>query len=436
MTTQNPTSIVGTTTTLPQGWDTYNPQQKIDFFNQNKITPQQLLASGVAQSDIDYMRGQGYTGVAGLTLPQGWNTYTPQQKIAFYNEKKVTPQQLATMGASQSDINYMRSQGYTAGGAGGTGATDYVGTEIDPSQSTLSPNFAQYVYNMLGKAEAAANQDYQPYTGERFAGPSALQSQAFRGIASLKTPEQFKAATEYAKSVGKSVEDLDPYEVAQFTSGLGPVGTVESYMSPYMSAVTDIAAREATRQADISRQAEQARLAQAGAYGGSRQAIMEAERQRNLGQQVSDIRTTGLQSAFDRAMQARQKAAEMDLEAQRYSELSKQFGADYGLRGLNTGINVANALANIGSAQSTADIGKINAQLAAGAQQQALAQQPLDFAYKQWEESMQYPYQQASYMKSILSGLPIQAQPYDSGQSVLNALLQGGLAGLGLTAKP
>lgn len=42
--------------------------------------------------------------------------------------------------------------------------------ELNPSQSTLSPNFAPYVYDMLSKGQAAAGLPFQPYTGERFAG--------------------------------------------------------------------------------------------------------------------------------------------------------------------------------------------------------------------------------------------------------------------------
>jgi hypothetical protein len=248
---------------------------------------------------------------------------------------------------------------------------------LDPSQSTLSVNFAPYVYDMLAKGQAAANLDYLPYTGQRYAGPSALESQAFKGLGAL-----------------------GQYDPTQFNTGLGPVGSVQDYMSPYMSAVTDIEAREARREADISRQAEQGRLARAGAYGGSRQAIMEAERQRNLGTQIGDIRSKGLQSAYDRAMEQRLAESGLGLAAQKYGEESKQFGANYGLRSL-------------------AD------QLAAGKEQRRIAQEPLDFKYQQYQEQMKYPYEQATYMKSLLGNLPLQAPQYQPEQSALLAALQG-----------
>ena len=81
-----------------------------------------------------------------------------------------------------------------------TGAPVDAATDtIDASQSTLSPNFADYVYRMLARGEQAAGLPFQEYTGERFAGPSELQQQAFRQAAGLTTPSQFEEATGIAR---------------------------------------------------------------------------------------------------------------------------------------------------------------------------------------------------------------------------------------------
>jgi len=346
---------------------------------------------------------------------------------------------------------------------------------LDPSQSTLSPNFASYVYNMLGKGEAAANQPFQQFTGERFAGASPLQQQAFQGIAGLQAPGQIGQASGIAGNVASTASGLaynpqqftnqfanpGQYQAGQFNTGLGPVGSVANYMSPYTSGVTDIAAREARRQADISRNAEQGRLAQAGAYGGSRQAIMEAERQRNLGTQIEDIGTKGLQSAYDRAVAQRQQEAQLGLQAQQYGEqsrqfgagqgmtaaqaaaqygqaaqqageASRQFGANYGLQGLEKQLGAAQTLGSLGAQEQAAQTGLGRLQLEAGETQQKQAQNPLDFGYQQWQESIKQPYQQASYMQSLLQGLPLQARAYDSGQSGASGAIQGGLSALAL----
>ena len=535
---------------LPTGWENLGAQQKIDWFNQNSVAPDQLLAAGVSQGDIDWMKGQGYTGMtpqqqaaqAGLTLPTGWNNYTGDQKIDWFNEQKVTPGQLqragvsnelvdtmgdmgyenwfttdpATLtaqqqatgagltlpagwenynaqqkinwfntnkvapdkllqaGVSQGDIDWMKGQGYTGGVTPTTART----TTIPASQSTLSPNFSPYVYKMLAKGEAAADLPYQPFTGQRFAGPSPLQEQSFQGLSNLQLPSEFRAGSQLAALAGISAGNLGNYAPGRFanfyqtpqeyspetmSTGLGDVKSVRDYMNPYQQNVIDIQAREARRQADIGRQSEQARLAQAGAYGGSRQAIMEAERQRNLGTQIGDIQEKGLQSAYDRAqaqrvaesqlgleaqkgteqsrqygygqgMNAAQLGAQYGLEGARQTEASRQFGADLGLQSLNPMLSAASTLGGLGQQQFGAGIQGLNAQLAGGAIQQGLAQQPLDFGYQQFQESTKFPYQQATYMQSLLGGMPLQAAPYSSnqGQSGMFSGLQGALAGLAL----
>lgn len=398
---------------LPTGWEGFNAQQKIDWFNQNGVMPEQLLAAGVSQGDIDWMKGQGYTG----------------------------------------------------------------GT-IPADQSTLSPNFSPYVYKMLAKGEAAADLPFQPFTGQRFAETSPLYQQSFQGLSNLQLPSEFRAGSQLAALAGLSAGQLGNYAPGRFANfyqtpveytpetmktGLGALGSVQDYMSPYQQNVTDITSREMRRQADIGRQAEQARLAQAGAYGGSRQAIMESERQRNLQQQMEDINTKGLQSAYDRAqaqrlaesqlgleaqkgteqsrqygygqgMNAAQLGAQYGLEGARQSEQSRQFGANLGLQSLNPMLSAANTLGGLGQQQFGAGLQGLQAQMGAGAVQQQLAQQPLDFGYQQFQESVKFPYQQATYMQSLLPGLPLQAAPYQSsqGQSGMFSGLQGALAGLAL----
>jgi hypothetical protein len=399
--------------TLPTGWDKFTGDQKVDWFNENKVTPGQLQKAGVSDALIDTMGDMGYKTVStnpvtdtvtnptaqqqatsvGLTLPAGWDSYTQQQKINWYNTNKVSPETLAKAGVSQADIDFMKGQGYTGSPTGITANT----TTIDPSQSTLSPNFAPYVYKMLAKGEAAADLPYQPFTGERFAEtPDSLKA-AFKGIAGLTMP-------------------TGEYQGTNFDTGLGSLKSVAEYMSPYQQNVTDITSREMRRQADIGRQAEQARLAQAGAYGGSRQAIMESERQRNLQQQMEDITTKGLQGAYDRAVQQRLAESKLGLESQQLGEQSNQFGAKYGLDQFGAGLQ------------------GLQAQITAGEKERAIAQQPLDFGYQQFQESVKFPYQQATYMQSLLGGLPLQAAPYSSsqGQSGMFSGLQGALAGLAL----
>lgn len=256
----------------------------------------------------------------------------------------------------------------------------------DPS-GTIAPGFGGYLEDMLNRSWGLSKEQYTPYPGERFAPTSPLQDQAFKGIGALGS-----------------------YTPTQFNTGLGPVGSVQDYMNPYLQNVVDIQAREARRQADISRNAEQARLAQAGAYGGSRQAIMEAERQRNLGTQIGDIQSKGLMAAYDQAQKQRLGESTLGLEAQRLGEMSRQFGAKQ-------------------------DVDVLGEQMKAGTIQRGIAQEPLDFGYKEWTESTNWPYKQLGFMQQMIGGMPIQGPAYTPPDSVFGSGVIGGLGTLSLYNK-
>ena len=154
-------------------------------------------------------------------------------------------------------------------------------SEITATTGSLSPWAAPYVTEMLGKGQALANQGYQGYTGPLTAGQSAGQQAAFQGVAGLAVPTQ----------------QMGAFQPQQFTAQ-----AAQNYMNPYLQAALNPQIEEAWRQAQITRLGDANRLTQAGAYGGSRQAIMESELNRNLGQNVAAITGQGYQDAYTQAM--------------------------------------------------------------------------------------------------------------------------------------
>jgi hypothetical protein len=99
------------------------------------------------------------------------------------------------------------------------------------------------------------------------------------------------------------------------------------YMSPYMQNVVDVQAKEARRQADISQQGNKSRAVAAGAFGGNRAALVEAESERGLQDRIAGIQAQGSQSAYDKAQQAQQFASNVGLQ-----------GLQAGYQGLQTGM--------------------------------------------------------------------------------------------------
>ena len=282
---------------------------------------------------------------------------------------------------------------YDSGGGGSAPASQ---TQVSDLPDWAKP----YAKETLGKAQALTdiNQNpYQTYGGEKVAGFQPLQQQSFEGAAGMQPSQlgQFGGRLAGAATMGALGTDYDPYRMGEFTSG-----RAAQYMNPFVEQAMEPQLREAQRSSEMQRAADQAQATRAGAFGGSRQAIVEAERQRNLGTQLGDIRAKGYMSAFDQAQQ--NFAREQQLREQ-----SRQYGAGLGLQGLQTALQGAGQLGQLGGQQfqQAMDVNKL--QNLYGTQQQQLEQQKLTQGYQDFMNQQRYPYQQVEFMSNILRGTPM-----------------------------
>ena len=291
------------------------------------------------------------------------------------------------------------------------------GGQQQPTNSTQTtttiPEYARpYVERMLGKAEAFSEAPYQAYGGQRVADFSPMQQQAFQSAANLGPAKQIGVGTQLAGIAGLGGLGAGQQYAQQATNPYA----MQSYMSPYIENAMAPALREAERSSAMMGQQNQAMAAQRGAFGGSRTAIVEAERQRNLAQQQGDIYGRGMQTAFEQAQRA------------------QQFGADLGLRGYGQAGQMAGTLGQLGQTQFGQQQGAMQAQLAAGAQQQAQEQQGLTQAYQDFLSQRGYPQQQLSFMSDILRGVPLGQQTqvqYQAPPSMASQIAGLGMAGYG-----
>jgi hypothetical protein len=214
---------------------------------------------------------------------------------------------------------------------------------------------------------------------------------------------------------------------------------IQALASPYMQGVVDIQQRKAV---DAARQAQLGAnlgAARTGTYGGARQAVLQGSRESGLRQQMGDIQAQGLQSAYDQAVKSLQYGTDLGLrgyqtgiqgaqtgiqgsqagmEGSRIGIQGAQTGLqgiDTSLRGLQTGMQGAQqatqagtALANIGTSEQAADLQRLQAQSAVGAEQRALEQQILDQRYADFLRQRDYPMEQLGYYSALLRGLPMQ----------------------------
>ncbi len=282
-----------------------------------------------------------------------------------------------------------------------------------PSSQTVTnlsypAEFKPMVYETAQRAMAEASSPYTAYKGERIAGFDPFQLTAQQAVANLAPSQQLGTASQFATGAGLKAGDIQ-YQPQQFgTASFTSPGLAGLYMSPYAQNVIDIQQREAQRQADIAGQGLKAQAVSRGAYGGSRQAIMEAEAARNLAQQKGDIQKAGLQAAYEQAQNLYGTEAQRALAAQQAMEQSRQYGAGLGLQGLQTQLQAAQQLGALGQEQMQQQQAIINALQAAGQQRQALQQAQLTRQYEDFLQQKQYPYQQLAFMQEMLKGVPQQ----------------------------
>lgn len=279
------------------------------------------------------------------------------------------------------------------------------------TQTQDLPDWAiPYAQDVLGKGAALSNAPYQAYQGERQAQFTPLQQRAFAGATNM-TPS---AAT--GQAVDKALNtSYDPYATGQFGA------QASQYMDPYMQNVVNIQQREAQRQADIAGTQRGAQAVGAGAFGGSRQAIMDAEAARNLATQQGDIQARGLQDAYGRAQN------QFNTE-QQLREQSRQYGAGLGLQGLQTALTGAGQ-----QFQQGMDVNKLQAGY--GSQQQQQVQSQLTRQYEDFMAQKRAPYQQLEFQSNLLRGTPSGTTQslYSAAPSTSSQLAGLGTAALGVS---
>ena len=230
---------------------------------------------------------------------------------------------------------------------------------VTGKESSLSNYVGPYVTEMLGKGAALANEGYNAYMGPLTAGESGLQTQAFEGLGSLALPTD---------DMG-----VGGYQPQQFTGDIA-----QQYMNPYLQASLDPQIAAARRQSEIDRVNNASRMTKANTFGGSRQAVLDAENQRALQANLAGITGQGYANAYNQAL------GQFNTEQDRGMTAQDKIN-QYGMTGIG-------ALADMGAVQR-------------GIESEGITADRLQF-----EEERDFPYKQVQYMQSLLQGLPLASQ--------------------------
>ena len=398
--------------------------------------------------------GRGF-GAGGMTLEGGSGGGSPAPATAAPTTTNVQnsnipdylqPYAETMLGATQQQLFNTQAQTPTYDASGNqtnTGAVDITGVK---PYVPYSSNPADYV-----------------------AGFSPMQQAAQQGAANLQVPGQYGAATQAAGmgtmgSFGLAGQEAQTGQnLAQASTNPGIVG---AYMNPYIQNALAPSQQLLNQQYGMQGAQEQGAATSAGAFGGSREALMSglnqqnrmlaqnqlvgnayqnaygsAQNQMNTANQAALAGNAQAQQGISQGLQGANQAGAQSMQGYGMGLQGAQQAANIGLQGVGAqqaGYNLANTaasnLANIGGQQLGAQQNVIATQSQAGQQQQTQQQNIINQAIQNYATAQQYPEQQLSFMNSMLRGLPTQqttTATYQAAPSTLNQVTGAGIAGLG-----
>ena len=365
---------------------------------------------------------------------------------------------LGTVGKVAGAVGAVKS--LTGGGGSAAGQTTTT-QQVDPQTQAMQQD-------LYRRSQQIAQQPFIPYTGPMVAGfsPDQLrQFQATRGLFESgmgydptqalqgMAQEQFKPtiqpvtgfeAPTIEATQAPGAAQIGPVSAPQFRGLLSQ--DIGAYQSPYQQQVIDLAMGDIQRQADIARGSAQDRAIRAGAFGGSRSALLESESQRPYAEQMARTAAGLRQSGFEQA----QRAAQSDLarqqqlgvfgagQEQQRALQQAQFGQQAGIFGAELGqqrrmqqaqlqqqrqlggLDIAGRAALTqpqlemqARAQRSGLLGGLAGQQlqglgllgGIGQQQQALQQQAIGAQRGEFQRALQYPQQQLGLLATGVSGM-------------------------------
>ena len=253
------------------------------------------------------------------------------------------------------------------------------------TQTAEVPDYLQDLYTEASRRGLeAADIPFQPYTGEMVAGftPDQMQAmEATRGLfgqAMALDPRSNLAALARQGTPTVQAASLLDTDIAR-------------YQDPYTEQVLEPALADIQRRQDIAQQQAQSRAIRAGAFGGSRSALIESEATRpfaeEAAQTIAGLRSAGFGQALgmaERDAARRQQAAinqanlELRARQQQAGLLGGELGEQYRTLGLLSGI---------------------------GGQQQALEQARLQAQRAEFERELGFPAYQLGLLNTAAGGI-------------------------------
>ena len=255
------------------------------------------------------------------------------------------------------------------------------GTTVEKTENKLPKWLRPHIEGMAKRSDRISRQKFKPWEGEAVLGKNRMERKAQRGIEQV-----YKAGERPEHQQG--VASLDAASRTYANTPQWDDSQYQKYASPYFKNVVNIEKREAARDAAMLSKNLRSNAVGAGAFGGTREAVMQAGLNRDLLQNLGDIEHKGRQSAWDNA----QTAFGADREAMRLAA--------------NGQSEVAAKYMNFAKQGQDQQFMRIAALAQSGASDRELAQAATDFAISQFDAEQQWQRNILASHAANLRGIP------------------------------
>ena len=329
-----------------------------------QVPGQMGLASDATTNAMMRAANMGYGGQQFGNQYQGIMGYNPGQ----YNQQSINAPSLQNYQMQgPQDVSGAQTRAAQAGAAPTANAQNMQAYDIGAAptataQNATAQNMQAYDIGAAPTATAqnATAQNMQAYNmgaaptnqAAQFQGPGDI---GYQGVSNQGLTNYQMQGPNNIGYQGVSNQGLTNYQMG----GPQQVGTqqftgdqVGQYMNPYLKQSLDPQLQEIQRQYGITGANQQSAATQAGAFGGSREAIMAAENERNKNTAMNNTISQGYNNAFQNAQQQFNAQQAANLQAQQANQQAglttgqANLNAALGIQSLGAGQNMQAQLAN------------------------------------------------------------------------------------------
>ena len=298
----------------------------------------------------------------------------------------------------------------------------------ETTDNTVDPFTQNMINTAASNARGFGEQAYTPYTGERVAGVSDMETNALSNYMGNNVSN--RGFVEQGLSMAQQGAQYTPDQIQSqnFTDA-----DISGYMNPYMENVIGNALSDIDRREMASAENIDAQASKASAFGGSRQAIQQAENTRNFSEIAAKTAAQLRQQGYEDAANRVQADAQRQLTADQYNQSA-------GLRGADMRARSADQVANMAGQLSEADLRAYNLENQYGQTQRQLEQAQLDAMYNEAIRQYDDTYRRSNIELGILGGTPqivdSNRTTTESGGMGIGGLLTSALSGIKIPGLP